>query len=187
MKTRLSIFSLLIICVTGCGANISPSMAPPIIVAPLNMTDSGKGAMVFIEEVRDERGQTELGQTSTGTIAAIGSVPSTVREGLEDLFKKSGFSVTDSAPVVLQTSLQKWDVDVSGRMSSSIISNARLTIQVYDPANRLAYTGKYTGNAQIQQSSADDKIVKEALSASMNQILEQIANDKPLMKLLAAF
>jgi len=114
-------------------------------------------------------------------------VPSTVRDGLEDLFKKSGFTVTDSAPVVVQTSLQKWDVDVTGRMSSAIISNAKLTIQVYDPANRLAYTGKYQGNAQIQQSSADDKIVKEAMSGSMNQVIEQIAADKSLMKLLAAF
>jgi len=187
MKTRLSIFTLVIIGLTSCGANISPSMTPPVISAPLNMTDAGKGSMVFIEEVRDERGDTNLGQTSSGPIAALGSVPSTVRDGLEDLFKKSGFSVTDSAPVVLQSSLQKWDVDITGRLSSNIISNAKVTIQVFDPANRLAYTGKYQGNAQIQQSSADDKIVKEALSASMSQVLEQIANDKNLMKLLAAF
>jgi uncharacterized lipoprotein YajG len=187
MKIRISVISLILVSLASCGANISPSMTPPIISAPLNMADVGKGAMVFIEEVRDERGQAELGQTATGTIATIGSVPSTVREGLEDLFKKSGYSVTDSAPVVLQTSLQQWDVDVSGRLSSSIVSNAKLTIQVYDPANRLAYTGKYQGNAQIQQSSVDDKIVKEALSASINQVLEQIAADKSLMKLLAAF
>ena len=187
MKTRIAVFCLLVTGLISCGANISPSIAPPMIVAPPVMADQGKGAMVFIEEVRDERGQTELGQTSTGPIACVGSMTSTVREGLEDLFKKSGFSVTDSAPVVLQTSLQTWDVDVTGRMSSSIVSNAKVTIQVYDPANRLAYTGKYQGNAQIQQGSADDKIVKEAMTGSMNQVIEQISNDKTLMKLLAAF
>ena len=187
MKLRLLLLSLLVIILSGCGANISPSMTPPTIVAPLTMPDLGKGAMVFIEEVRDERAQTELGHGPSGPIASVGSVPSVVREGLEDLFKKSGFSVTDSAPVVLQTSLQQWDVDVTGHMSNAIVSNAKLTIQVYDPANRLAYTGKYQGSAQIQQGSADDKIVKEAMAGSFNQVMEQIAADKALMKLLAAF
>jgi uncharacterized lipoprotein YajG len=143
--------------------------------------------MVFVEELRDERGQTSFGDGPQGPIAASGSVPITVREGLEDLFKKSGFSVTDSAPVVLQTSLQEWNIQVRGRISSSVTSDAKLTIQVFDPANRLAYTGKYQGNAEIQQSSVDDKVVKEALSNSMNQVLQQIAADKALMKLLAAF
>lgn len=191
MKTRISLSLLLVLSILvtlcGCGANISPSIAPPIISAPSRTDDVGRGAMVFIEEVRDEREQTDLGQTTTGRIATIGSVPSIIRSGLEDLFKKSGYSVSDSAPVVLQASLQQWNVDVTGSMSSSIISNAKLTVQVYDPANRLAYTGQYQGNAQIQQSSADDIIVKEALSASMSQILEQIASDKSLMKLLSAF
>ena len=188
MKTQIYFISLLFIAaLTSCGSNISTSMSPPVIVAPVKMVDLGKGAMVFIEEIRDERGQSDLGHSPNGPITSIGSVPSTIRQGLEDLFKKSGFSVTDSAPVVLQSSLQQWDVDITGRMSSVIVSNAKLTIQVYDPANRLAYTGKYQGNAQIQQSSADDKIVKEAMSGSMNQVLEQIAADKTLMKLLATF
>lgn len=187
MTKRFSFITLLIVGLTSCAANIPPSITLPVISAPTNLSDTGKGAMVFLEEVRDERGVTNIGQTSEGLIAATGSVPSTVRDGLEDMFRKSGFMVTDSAPVVLQTSLQKWDVDVSGRLSSNVSSNAKVTIQVYDPANRLAYTGKYQGSAQIQQSAVDEVVVKEALSTSMGQVLQQIASDKGLIKLLSAY
>ena len=184
LAPRLLLAITLLNALASCSVNISPAIAPPVIQAPSGLSDRGKGAMVFVEEVRDERDDKSLGRGPNGPIQVVGTITGTVRDGLEDLLRKSGFTVTDSAPVILQTSLQKWDAQV---LSGGVSSEAKVTLQVFDPANRLAYTGHYQGNAEIQQGSLDDRIVKETMTSSMGQVIEQIRADKALMRLLSAY
>lgn len=182
-----SVLIALLLLLAGCSSNISNRIALPFIPTPEGLSDKGKGAMVFIEEVKDMRGDAAIGQTSSGPIEAMGSAPASVRDSLDDIFKKSGFNVTDSAPIVLQVQLRKWFADVKKGIPLEINSEAELFLQVFDPGNNLAYSGSYQGTSQLSGSGLDDRAVKEALATAMTQAIGRIGHDQQLLKLLSSF
>ncbi len=178
---------LLLASLSGCSAKVSNSIPLPYIPLPETMPDTGKGAMVFVEEIKDARASQSLGQGTNGPMSPVGSPTTAVRNSIEELLRKSGFTVTDSAPIVLQVQLQEWSANVRDGYPSGVASEARISIAVYDPGNKLAYSGMYKGTSDIQQSSLDDRTVKDALASSMSQALTQFSKDSQVQKLIASF
>jgi uncharacterized lipoprotein YajG len=184
MKNIITVLLISAVILSGCTVKISPEVSLPYVSIKEGLPDVGKGAMVFFEEVTDDRPGKEIGRGPDGPIAALGSVPGTVRTAIEELFRKSGFSVSDSAPMVVQVSLKQWSA-VYRR--GGIDAQASVGIKVYDPGNKLAYSGSYSGSSSVEGSPLDDLAVKETLGTSMSEAIHQMVRDRQLIRLLASF
>lgn len=183
-KLILVLLFAVLLLATGCTVNISPEVSLPYVPVKDGLTDVGKGAMVFVEEVTDDRPSKDIGRGPNGPIAALGSVPGTTRTAIEELLTKSGFNVSDSAPMVVQVSLKEWK---AVHRRGGIDSQAAVGVKVFDPGNKLAYSGNYSGSSSVEGSPLDDLAVKDTLATSLSEAIHQIVRDRQLMRLLSSF
>jgi len=172
---------------SGCGPKISSSISLPIVSVTEELSDVGKGAMVFVEEVTDSRENKSIGRGPDGPISPIGSVSDTVRETVESHLRKMGFSVTDSAPTVLQVEVRKWQADYINGVPGKLVSEASIAVKVLDPGNKLAYSGSYSGSSSVESTGIDDRIVKDTLASSLSEAIRRLSRDKQLFKFLSAY
>jgi uncharacterized lipoprotein YajG len=188
IRNLLVIFSLVpALVLTGCSVKLSNSITLPYVGIREGLLDVGKGAMVSIEVLSDSRAQKSIAQGPNGPIEAVGDVPAAVRETIESMFTKSGFSVSDSAPTAVQVELKEWRAVYKSSYPSALESSAAFILKVYDPGDKLAYTGSYSGTSSVEGSGLDDRALKDSLATALSEAIDQLSRDKQLLKLLSAF
>ena len=92
--------------------------------------------------------------------------------------------IDESAPVVINATVKKWIAEIS---SSKISCEAELGVEVFDPGNRVVYTGRYKGFSSVQSTSLQMMDVENALGTAMSQALSQLGNDKRFVGIVSSF
>lgn len=179
------------ICATlsACGGkSVRPQTIPiPEIPPVLTQTNQGAGAAVSIDSLVDKRPSAALAYDEGREIPPSGDLIGTVRKGLEQSLIGHGFSVTDSAPLVISAEVREWRADIERNYNTKIDAKAGVFIQVFDPANKLIYSGLYRGSANFQRGTLKGGEVEETLATAMSESLGQVVKDAQLIKLLSSF
>lgn len=186
---QFSLMAAALLLLNSCVLHLQPSLAVPHI--PL----LGKGetmnktvqTYIYVDDVRDNR--------SSGVIAEIEgeeSYPSTaigspVKEALMNALQQKGFTMSESAPVIISGEVRQWIATVKGRLPAKVNSEASLYLEVFDPASKQVYSGVYHGSAGLEYPTLDEEQIKEVLGTSMALAINQILSDQQLMDLLASF
>lgn len=176
---------------TGCGPSIKGSIPIPAISINKDPNPSSRNSgntYLFVDEFIDARGSKTIALVDgKNEVQSTGEVVPPVVKGLKDALGNSGFSFSDSAPVVLSGELRKWNADVSGRMPTKIKSEAQLFVEVLDPANKKIYSGTYNGFSSVESGSVAEPEVQKALSSAMEEAIKQVTNDRQLIGLLQSY
>lgn len=174
----------------GCGASFREGLPVPTLKGdPKNIeaAHASEGAMVYLEDIRDNRKQTAFATYKDMVIQPVGDPVASIQTALKRNLESIGLEVTDSAALVLTGELRKWQVGINSGVPIDMQSEAVLYLEVYDPTNKRIYSGEYQGFAAIQKTSASNKDLNDALETAMIEVLAQIKNDKQLVSLLSSF
>lgn len=161
--------------------------AIPVASRPAGGSPVAEKAFVSLDQIKDGRLDTALAEFRGKRSEPVGEVTSEVQSALESTLAGAGVSVSDSAPLMISAEIRRWFASLDSGMSGGVHSDAELFLQVFDPANKLVYSGSYRGNAMLQQSGIQDKDIRDNLGTAMSEALGQIVKDQKLMHLLASF
>ena len=182
----LSCFALLPL--IGCGGT-TKSFGPSIEVPAIPSSSSPAGdklqnVSVAIDEIKDGRPSPALVEYSNGSSTPKTQITESIRSGIEQALQARGMNVSDSAPLILSVEVREWLADMSGVTTKA---NAAVAIQLFDPANKLMYSGVYRGHAEIRKSALKELELRDTLGIAMAEAIGQIVRDEKLIKLIAAF
>ncbi|MCC6953210.1 MAG: hypothetical protein IT290_03750 [Deltaproteobacteria bacterium] len=170
---------------SGVGGRIAP---PAVNVARIEVQPDGNGSgSVSIDQFEDTRPGTELAAYEGSLVQPESDIVPNVRTALTTVLEKKGIMVSDTAPLVIGVEIREWKVNVSRGFQTKAEATAGVFIRVFDPANKLIYSGLYRGNAHLQQSSMKEPELADVLSTSMSEALAQVTRDGPLLQLLRSF
>jgi hypothetical protein len=142
---------------------------------------------VSIDEVKDSRPSPELAIVDGKEVLGDEPIANTVRVGLQRGFQRKGITVSDSAPLVVSVEVRTWTSMVKGGLPGSVKSDSALFAQVFDPANKLVYSGLYRGSSNIQNPSIDERDIRSSLASAMTEAIGQVTGDPQLRKLLSSY
>ncbi len=183
------ILILLLSAALGCGPSLGRTIALPEVPAggAAAVRPVTAGTLLFIDEVKDVRAENALVGYAGKNINADREVSPVVREALEKAFKGRGFTISDSAPIIVTGEVKNWFANVRGGLPGSVDSNASIQIDVFDPANKRIFSGNYQGSAALETPSVDERDIRGALGTAMSEAISQILADQQLIELLASF
>ncbi len=178
----------------GCGAGGSKSGSqlgdsigvpniPPVAVSTTPLGVNFK-PYVFLDEVKDNRQADEIININGQRKVDIrGDISLVVHYALRQTFRKRGFTVTDTAPVIISGSVKKWIAKVKEGQTTC---EAVFAVDVLDPTNQSIYSSTYDGFSYFPATS--DKIkIKQALGQAMADALKQVIEDKHLIEIITSF
>ncbi len=187
---KTSISAIAISVAIGCAAKQLP--LPDKITLPIVHGEQEAGAatvgktnlQLSLEAIKDSRPKKEIVTSGDNDSLPNGDVGSAVAQSITSVLSANGFSIGDAAPLVLSAELLEWSAEARG---SKVNSGAALAIKLYDPANKLIYTGKYQGSANMQKGGLVEADYQEVLQTSLHEALAQICRDQKLIDLISSF
>ena len=171
----------------GCSPKLPERVNVPTLDYQVKSTVVSNEAYVFVDEFIDARANKAIVEYKDKEIPHIQDLGPIVVKGIGDALKAQGFSITDTAPIILSGQIRTWNAVVTSGMPSKVDASAELYVELLDPANKRMYSGTYKGYAGVQAGSLDEDEVKAALQASMKETINQIVGDQQLIKLLKSF
>lgn len=174
---------------TGCSPELRSTIAVPDVPSAGHMFvgSISPGTAVTIDRVKDLRSVHTLVTMGTERSEPIGDVGESVRRAMEDSFRDAGFTISESAPMLISTEIVKWSAHVTSGFPSETSSEAEIRVKVYDPANHLVHTGHYSGAATNKDASLGEDKIRANLAEVMSEVVGQVLQDRRLMKLISAF
>lgn len=175
---------------SGCGGKkvvLPANISPPVVAGqrdPGAATIGKTNLQLSLDTVTDSRPSPELIQTGESEILPVGDLSASVARSITSVLVANGFAVGDTAPLVLSPELTQWRADAKG---SKVSSEAALAVKLYDPANKLVYTGRYQGSANLQKGGLTEADFTELLQTSLNEAISQICRDQKLIELISSF
>jgi len=142
---------------------------------------------IFINNFLDTRKKPYLVAIEEQELLKEGDVSIAVSESLTDAFREMGFSISDSAPVVISGEVKEWFVNVHTEIQETATARASLYIEVLDPSNRRAYSGIYNGYASRKSLRIRKKDIRELLRTSVSEAMRQLTADRQLIKVMSSF
>ena len=171
----------------SCSPSLKSTMAVPFVPEPAAGKAAKAGITVALDEVRDARTSDALALYGQRSIPPEGQVAPAVRSALESALRRDGITISDSAPLVLTVEIRKWVSNVRSGVPSTADTEAELFVKVFDPANKMIYSGTYSGTASQSSTSLGEPEVRSTLGMAMSEAINQLASDSQLVNLLASF
>lgn len=172
--------------VPGCSPKLPARINAPSVEFPVKAGVTGEMS-IFIDAFVDARPKKAIVEYNDQEIAHIQDLGPLVVDGIATALQGQGFSIADTAPVILSGQIRQWSAKVTGGMPSKVDSTAELYVELLDPANKRMYSGVYKGFAAVESPSLDEDEVQTALRASMKQTISQMVADQQLIRLLKTF
>lgn len=191
MKYLIVIVTLIsMMFLTACGPTLRGKT--PLAEIPLPTNEDGKFIFntppsVSVGHFTDQREESYIVKSYDKTSEPDDDVAVYVRDVIERLFKSMGVTVEEGAAVEARGYVKEWKVEVTSGFPASLKSRAVIVIELYDPANRLAYRGTYQGEANLQRVGVDVKDLQLALNFAMTEALSRVAKDKRLLNTITTF
>lgn len=185
---RLIVFLLFLLACSACSPKLGKSIGMPTIPSVSHQKGVDvSGAEVFVNTVVDARGDRTIANYEGKTIEAKGDVALTVKDAVSRALEGQGFALSDFAPLSMTAEVRNWNADVKSGMPSSVTSEAKIYVEIRDPANKKIYSGTYSGHSMIQHASLGEEDIQKSLGTSMAEALRQIFVDAHLVEVLASF
>ena len=146
-----------------------------------------RGGNVAIDDVIDARHDRAIVSHDGKSIEAASDVTVVVKRVLEESLSNSGLYISDSAPVMLAAEIRDWRTDITGKSSPRADATASIFLKVFDPANKMIYSGTYRGNSNLQKVSMTENDVRDVLGHALTEAVTQVTKDTQLLKLLSSF
>ncbi len=184
-----SLLSSVLFAVTACGPSLRSQMSLPHLMpsgAPEAQATS-RQAYIFVDQFIDARPSPEIAMVEDRAVAADNPPADAVVAGIRRALEKDGFTLSDTAPVILSGEVRNWSAKVTPGFSSKSESSAQLFIEVLDPANRRVYSGVYEGFSSKGTPGLDESDVRDTLEVSMTEAIKQLLADRQLIGLLASY
>lgn len=182
----LSLFCCLFICI-GCSPAVKKRIEVPFVPVEPGDGIALEKYSLSLDEIKDSRPTADIADVHGNPIQTEGNAVQGVRSALESALRREGFGISDSAPLILGPQVKKWFANVHGGMPSVCDADAELFVQVFDPANKLIYSGSYTGASTLQEPAIDEQDIRQTLGAAMSEAIRQLTSDKQLKKLLESY
>lgn len=180
---------LLLFTLTACGPSLPSQLSLPHLMpagAPEAQAPS-RQAYIFVDQFIDVRASQEIAKVEGREVSAAESPADAVVAGLRRALEKDGFSLSDTAPVILTGEVRAWTALVTPGFSSESRASAQLFVEVIDPANRRVYSGVYEGFSSKSAPGLDEGDVRETLELSMTEAIKQVLADSQLIGLLSSY
>ncbi len=195
MKKTVQIAMLLsMLAFSSCSSRLQKNMRMPEIPAwetTGRIVDTGSTQaphQLFVDKFSDARPSEIIVRRGAEEVIASGEVGVSVGSALEKAFRSRGFSVSQTAPVVISGEIRAWQSEITkGFPSQKLQANAEVFIEVLDPANKRIYSGTYKGSASREDPSLNEEDIRGNLGTAMSEALSQVTSDKQLIDLLMSF
>lgn len=188
MNRRYLVLLLALLLCVSCSPKLGSKISLPAIPSIGKQGDiATSGAEVYVLTVVDARGERTIATFEGRSIEPRDDVALSIKGAVSKALEEQGFSLSEFAPVSLTAEVRSWNAEVSGGMPSSVSSEAKVYVEIRDPANKKIYSGMYSGHSMIQEASLGEEEVQESLGTSMAEALRQIFVDKQLVEVLASF
>lgn len=173
----------------GCSPRLKATIGLPQIpaIASAGKSESASHAMVFVSTVRDGRQQSALAELDGKPSEPASSISPAVQDALQRAFQQTGFLMSEDAPIVVSSEVQRWIAHVTAGVPSKAQAESVLYVEILDPANKRIYAGTYQGFADMESPSMGERDVQQVLGASMSEAIKQIVNDRQLITMLSSF
>ena len=160
-------------------------------IPPLRVAIGGgavtSNSYVSVDEFEDARDSQVIVDVNGRQSSTATSVGLPVQDAISKALEQSGFVISDSAPIVISGKVLKWDARVTTGFPATVSSDAKVFIQVLDPASKPIYTGTYEGSASRQEPGIQEAEVRKNLGTAMSEAIAQLVADQKLVRLLSSF
>ena len=186
------LFTLLFFLIlSGCSPTIKGDFSIPSLGEDPVLEVGGKAvesvSEMQISEVKDLRESPAVVRYRKKEAKYDRDITPAIRGALQERFRKRGFDFSDTAPLILNCEVQRWEVDIHSGFKFLAEGNAFLYLEVLDPANKRIYSGAYEGLASYESISMGTKDIEKVLQSSMRAAMDQIFEDKSLLNLIKSF
>jgi len=174
---------------SGCAARLNPTLAvpeiPPLVTSGRMAGDSAH--VIMVEQFGDGRESQDIVKRGEDSAKPANEIAPVVSRALQQALRNKGFTIADSAPVVLNGEVREWLANVKKGFPGKVDASAKVFIEVLDPANKRIYSGTYQGSASREDPSVDEKEIRGVLGTAMAEALNQVLLDKQLVDLLMSY
>jgi hypothetical protein len=177
--------------ISGCSPRLRSSIPVPQVIPLASKNEKAipapASSQLSIDQFTDGRKQKAFITFNGKVSEPEGDVGAAVQSGLTMAFKKTGYEITDSAPIIIAGEIKKWEAVIETGFSDKVDGQATIKVEVFDPANKKIYTGTYEGFASIEHPSLDEEDIEKALGTAMGQAVHQVTVDNQLANVLKSF
>ena len=187
---KLALATLVISAFLACSPSVKKDIdlaGLDIIPLPTGAKVSANSSSVFVDLFSDGR-DNEAVLIKGDKKANLKNDPGDmVRDAITGALKNKGFVITDTAPLIISGEVKKLVANVEPGFPVKLRSDAKIILEVFDPANEPLYKASYNGFSSVSHPSINSTDVKEALGLALKEAVTQVVKDKELIGVLESF
>ncbi len=116
-----------------------------------------------------------------------GPTDSVIGDALRNRIIRAGGHLSPSAPVMIASQVNDWQMEVSpGFPSSGAEARAQITLEARELTGKVIYRATYSGEAQRTGSYLDRGLAEETMISAMGHALDEIVLDGRLIRSIQA-
>lgn len=176
---------ILVVLISACSPAVGPTVSAPEIPVPaINEARGRLNAQVAIDAVTDLRNQEPI-EVSKDYTTPNGESVAVIEKAVADALASRGISVSEDAPRKVRIGIKQWRTRVTATATSSIASEAAITVEVVDQNEKRIFTGSYRGERSSQFPVASVPDIKDSLGLSMSAAITGMLDDDDFINSLS--
>lgn len=186
---KIAFLAPLVIFLFACGPQFNnPVLAPDASLATVELKGkAGSEGRFYLKNFEDIRKDLSLVTLDGESYKTDSDLTLVVREALSRILVKSGYSSSKESAIFIKGKLIDWKAEVKDGYPSTLVSSAKVYLELMDPTDRRVYSGTYAGEAELQAPGMDNNDLRKALSMGMEKALEQVVKDKGFVSILSSY
>jgi hypothetical protein len=188
---RIVSFALILYCLPflGCAGSIKPTYPFPDLGnsgASGNPAELDRGITVYIDRFIDDRAVREIVIGDSESALGEGDAGLPISRALTKAFAGRGITSSDSAPLILSGAVKEWYARVTGGIGGGITAEARISVNLSNPADEQLYSALYSGSAEYS-GGFSRKEFERVMVAAMQEAVAQVVADQKLILLIESY